>query len=169
MLRTEEESLRNPLGLLDAAERLGRVHELSRAMRAHVAAREARRSRSSSLEKLVDPRARVASLRKMGFRIAIDDLGAGYAGLTSVSQLAPEVVKLDMSLVRGISKAPIRQRVVASLIELCRSLGTHVVSEGVETVEERDCLVELGGDLFQGYLFGRRARGFPTAEHLEKP
>jgi EAL domain-containing protein (putative c-di-GMP-specific phosphodiesterase class I)/CheY-like chemotaxis protein len=105
---------------------------------------------------------RVTQLRKFGYRIAIDDLGAGYAGLTSFAQLEPEVVKVDMSLVRGIDKSPVKQKLVRSIIALCTELGIQLVAEGIETADERDMLVGLGGDLCQGYLFAKPGRGFPT-------
>ena len=101
-------------------------------------------------------------LRKFGYRIAIDDLGAGYAGLTSFAQLEPEVVKVDMSLVRGIDSSPVKQKLVRSIIALCTELGIQLVAEGIETPAERDTLVGLGGDLCQGYLFAKPGRGFPT-------
>jgi EAL domain-containing protein (putative c-di-GMP-specific phosphodiesterase class I) len=109
----------------------------------------------ASLEQVADPLLRVARLREMGYRIAIDDLGAGYAGLSSFAQLQPEVVKIDMSLVRGVDADRTRQRLVRSLIELCREMEMLVVAEGVETIPERDMLVALGCDLLQGYLFCR--------------
>ncbi len=89
-------------------------------------------------------RSRVAALREMGFRIAVDDLGAGYAGLTSFAQLEPEVVKLDMSLVRDVHISSTKQKVIRSMTSLCRDMGMLVVAEGVETCDERDTLVELG-------------------------
>jgi len=105
---------------------------------------------------------RVTQLRKFGYLIAIDDLGAGYAGLTSFAQLEPEVVKVDMSLVRGIDKSPVKQKLVRSIIALCTELGIQLVAEGIETSDERDTLINLGGDLCQGYLFAKPGRGFPT-------
>jgi EAL domain-containing protein (putative c-di-GMP-specific phosphodiesterase class I) len=107
---------------------------------------------------------RMASLRAMGFRIAIDDLGAGYAGLTSLVQLAPEVVKIDMSLVRGVVSHPVKRRIISSLSEVCHDIGSIVVAEGVENAPERDALVEIGCDLLQGYLFGRPERPFIAAQ-----
>jgi EAL domain-containing protein (putative c-di-GMP-specific phosphodiesterase class I) len=103
---------------------------------------------------------RLGTLRRLGYRIAVDDLGAGYAGLASFPALQPEVVKIDMTLVRGIDASPLKQRVVRSVAELGRELGTLVVSEGIETAAERDALAGLGCDLFQGYLFARPARDF---------
>ena len=87
---------------------------------------------------------RVKRLRALGYRIAIDDLGAGYAGLTSFAQLEPEVVKVDMSLVRGIDGSPIKQKLVRSIIALCTELGIQLVAEGIETPAERDC-ADLAG------------------------
>ena len=107
--------------------------------------------------------AQVAVLRQLGFRLAVDDLGAGYAGLTSLMSLSPDVVKIDMSLVRDIDVDPRRQRVVGALIGLCHDLGMKVVTEGIETSGERNTVVGCGGDLLQGYLFGRPAHAFELA------
>lgn len=106
----------------------------------------------------------IAKLRQMGFRIALDDLGAGYAGLSSFALLEPEIVKVDMTLVRGIHLSPTKQKLFKSFAGLCRELNTEIIAEGVEVAEERDCLNELGGDLYQGYLFARPGRGFPRPQ-----
>jgi EAL domain-containing protein (putative c-di-GMP-specific phosphodiesterase class I) len=113
------------------------------------------------LDKIKDANARVAQLRKMGYRIAVDDLGAGYAGLTSFAHLEPEVVKVDMSLIRGLDQSPTKQKLLRSIVGLCRDLEIRMIAEGIETIEERDTLVRLGGDLCQGYLFARPGRAFP--------
>jgi EAL domain-containing protein (putative c-di-GMP-specific phosphodiesterase class I) len=115
----------------------------------------------ASLDGVDDARNKVARLRKMGFRIAVDDLGAGYAGLTSFATLEPEFVKLDMTLVRGIDQSPTKQKLVRSVSGLCKELGMMVVGEGVETRAERDILVGCGCDLLQGYLIARPDRPFP--------
>jgi EAL domain-containing protein (putative c-di-GMP-specific phosphodiesterase class I) len=113
------------------------------------------------LEKIKDANARVSHLRGMGYRIAVDDLGAGYAGLTSFAHLEPEVVKVDMSLIRGLDQSPTKQKLLRSIVGLCRDLEIKMIAEGIETIEERDTLVRLGGDLCQGYLFARPGRAFP--------
>jgi EAL domain-containing protein (putative c-di-GMP-specific phosphodiesterase class I) len=118
----------------------------------------------AALDRIHELQSRVTRLRSLGYRIAIDDLGAGYAGLTSFAQLEPEVVKVDMSLVRGIDRSPVKQKLVRSIISLCTELGIQLVAEGIETPEERDSLVALGGDLCQGYLFARPGRGFPDPQ-----
>src|SRR6266700_3099858 len=116
------------------------------------------------LERIKDVNGRVAQLRAIGYRIAVDDLGAGYAGLTSFAQLEPEVVKVDMSLIRGLDQSPTKQKLLRSMVGLCRDLDIKMIAEGIETIEERDTLVRLGGDLCQGYLFARPGRAFPTVK-----
>lgn len=105
---------------------------------------------------------RVALLRELGYRLAVDDLGAGYAGLSSLAALEPDIVKLDRSLVSGVDRSPKRQRLVRSIACLCSEEGAQVVAEGIERVEERDSLRELGCTLFQGFLFARPASPFPS-------
>jgi EAL domain-containing protein (putative c-di-GMP-specific phosphodiesterase class I) len=117
----------------------------------------------SSLDHVPDVSNRVAALRELGFRIAVDDLGAGYAGLTSFASLEPEFVKLDMSLVRGIDRNQTQQKVVRSMAALCREMGICVVAEGVETSEECQTLVELNCDMLQGFLFAMPGKPFPEA------
>lgn len=115
----------------------------------------------SSLHKIDALRERIAELRQLGFRIAVDDLGAGYAGLSSFTQLEPDIVKLDMSLVRDIDNSRRKASLVHSMLTVCqRDLGVQVVCEGIETVQERDKLERLGAKLLQGYLFGRPERVF---------
>jgi EAL domain-containing protein (putative c-di-GMP-specific phosphodiesterase class I)/CheY-like chemotaxis protein len=115
----------------------------------------------AALDQIEGLPAAVAKLRALGYRIALDDLGAGYAGLSSVALLEPEIVKVDMSLVRGIHLSATKQKLFRAFSTLCRDLGTEIVAEGVELAEERDCLTQLGGDLYQGYLFARPGRSFP--------
>jgi EAL domain-containing protein (putative c-di-GMP-specific phosphodiesterase class I) len=100
----------------------------------------------------------VARLREMGFRIALDDLGAGYSGLTSFVQLEPEFVKLDMSLVRDVHQSDARQKIVGSMVNLCHEMGKQIIAEGIESQEERDALVDLSCDLLQGYHFAKPSR-----------
>jgi EAL domain-containing protein (putative c-di-GMP-specific phosphodiesterase class I) len=116
----------------------------------------------AQLEGVKDAEERIGRLRGMGFRIAVDDIGAGYSGLNSFALLKPDIVKLDMALVRDIDHDPVRKRLAGAVISLCKDLGILVVSEGVETVAECNTLRELGTDLLQGYLFGRPGAPFPT-------
>lgn len=114
----------------------------------------------ASLGHVEDQLSRVAALRALGYRVAIDDLGAGYAGLTTFAQVQPEFVKLDGSLVRRIENDRARQVVVGSMMGVASDLGTHVIAEAIETVAERRMLEQLGVDLMQGYLFCRPERPF---------
>ncbi|MDB4915363.1 MAG: hypothetical protein JWM95_3007 [Gemmatimonadetes bacterium] len=198
LLRSDERALGNPVQFIEAAERLGRLDDLGRTIRATVAvsARDlpadvklfvnlhpsdladpnllsadsplaalAGRvvlevTERASLEGIKDLAVQISTLKGLGYHIAVDDLGSGYAGLSSFTQLEPEIVKLDISLVRGIDLQTTKQAIVGSMRKLCDELGMDVVAEGVETVAERDTLVGLGCDLFQGYLFARPQRGF---------
>ncbi len=110
-----------------------------------------------SIDAVPEIEARVSILRYMGYRLAIDDLGAGYSGLSSFARLEPEFVKLDMTLVRDVHVSAVRQRVVAAVTSLCDDMGMTVIAEGVEVAAERDHVRELGCDLQQGFLFGRPA------------
>ena len=103
-------------------------------------------------------RDQIARLRQLGFRIAVDDLGAGYAGLSSFALLGPEIVKLDMALVRGVDREPVKRRLIESITTLCKDMGVLVVAEGIETPAEREAISGLGCDLLQGFLIGRPQR-----------
>jgi EAL domain-containing protein (putative c-di-GMP-specific phosphodiesterase class I) len=102
----------------------------------------------------------LATLRERGHQIALDDLGAGYAGLNSLFSLKPDIVKIDMELVRNVHQSPPRAKLIASIVTVCDQLGMRVIAEGVETKEECACLVELGCDWLQGYFFARPAAPF---------
>jgi EAL domain-containing protein (putative c-di-GMP-specific phosphodiesterase class I) len=97
---------------------------------------------------------RIALLRRLGFRVAVDDLGAGFSSLDLLAEIRPDFVKLDMSLVRRLDGDETRRRIVRHLLALLRDLGTPAVAEGVETPGERDALLSLGAPLLQGFLFG---------------
>jgi EAL domain-containing protein (putative c-di-GMP-specific phosphodiesterase class I) len=106
---------------------------------------------------------RINKLRELGYRIAVDDLGSSHAGLSSFRQLGPDLVKLDISLVRDVDSSAAKASLVRSMIALCtKDLGMRVVCEGVETAGERDALREAGADLMQGYLFGRPSSEFQS-------
>jgi EAL domain-containing protein (putative c-di-GMP-specific phosphodiesterase class I) len=200
LLRSEEKALPHPGAILDAAERLDRLTDLGRKIRASACgpipdappnavffvnlhsrdlmddtllSPEAPLSRvadriileiteRASLDGISDVRTKLAELRKMGYRIAIDDLGAGYAGLTSFTTLEPDFVKLDMSLIRDVDTNSMKQKLVRSMTTLCKDLGMTVVAEGVETPGELATLVEIGCDLLQGYLLAKPGRPFPA-------
>lgn len=193
LLRTKEPTMPHPGAILGAAERLSRLDDLGRAIRASVAGSLSQSPDSGSifvnlhshdlldgelyspsaplssfaqrvileiteratLDEVSEVGTRVAKLRALGYRIAVDDLGAGYAGLSSFAVLEPEVVKLDISLIRNVHAEPTKRKLIGSMASLCREMGLLVVAEGVETIEERNVLENLGCDLLQGYLFAR--------------
>jgi EAL domain-containing protein (putative c-di-GMP-specific phosphodiesterase class I) len=198
LLRTDEPELANPSAFLAAAERLERLFDLGRSVRAGVSLgladmppdasvfvnlhpldledpelydEEAPLSRvaprvvleiteRASLSDVKDLGPRLDLLRGLGYRIAVDDLGAGFAGLASFARLRPEVVKIDMSLVRGVETDPVRRKLVHSITRASHDLGILVVAEGIESEAERDALAALEVDLLQGFLLGRPARVF---------
>lgn len=93
--------------------------------------------------------------RKRGFLTAIDDFGAGYAGLNLLAQFQPHVLKLDMELTRGIDASPARQAIVGGIALTAGRLGITLIAEGVETAAERDALQGFGVRYQQGYLFAK--------------
>lgn len=103
----------------------------------------------------------IKELRRLGFRIAIDDLGSGYAGLNSFAMLEPDIVKLDMVLVRDVHQSVTKQKLISTVSSLCRDMGSIVVAEGVESVEEEATLLHLGCDLFQGFRYAKPGAPFP--------
>jgi EAL domain-containing protein (putative c-di-GMP-specific phosphodiesterase class I) len=112
------------------------------------------------LDRVPELAERIDRLRALGYRLAVDDLGAGYAGFTSFVRLNPEFVKIDMSLIRDLHGSESKRALVSSILDLCRGMHVRVVAEGVETEDEMRELVRLEADLLQGYLLGRPAKGF---------
>lgn len=109
----------------------------------------------SPVDSVPDVRERIKALRRLGFRLAVDDLGSGYAGLTSFASLEPDFVKLDRGLVADIDSQPIKRKLVSSITAVSRDMGIAVVAEGIETAGERSVVTDLGCDLMQGFLFRR--------------
>lgn len=101
----------------------------------------------------------INEFRAEGVMVAIDDFGAGYSGLNLLANFQPDLVKLDMELVRGIQFDSMQRTLVSTMIRLCEDLGIQIIVEGVETKEERDVLADLGCDLMQGYFFARPQEG----------
>jgi FOG: EAL domain len=97
----------------------------------------------------------LAEVRSLGFKIAVDDLGEGAAGLRRLIEVAPDFAKIDRFFIDGIDRDPRRRSVVSALVRLGEELPTQIIAEGVERQEEFDVLVDLGVTLVQGYLFGR--------------
>lgn len=99
----------------------------------------------------------LAAYQAHGFLTAIDDFGAGFAGMNLLADFQPDIVKLDIGLVRGIDTSRPRQLIVRHVVALCHELGVRVIAEGVETNDECQALLDLGITLQQGFLFARPA------------
>jgi EAL domain-containing protein (putative c-di-GMP-specific phosphodiesterase class I) len=99
----------------------------------------------------------IAEYRKQGFSTALDDFGAGYAGLNLLANFQPDYIKIDMDLSRGIATSPARQTIIACVMAMARELGVAVIAEGIETDAELTALRAAGITLFQGYLFAKPA------------
>jgi EAL domain-containing protein (putative c-di-GMP-specific phosphodiesterase class I) len=97
----------------------------------------------------------VEAYKRMGFTTALDDFGAGYAGLNLLANFQPDLVKIDMQIIRGIESSPARQAIVAGILTIARSLKIDVIAEGIETDDELRELRSAGISLFQGYLFAK--------------
>jgi len=94
-------------------------------------------------------------INSAGATLALDDFGAGYAGLNSLIDVNPDIIKLDMYLIRDIHRSGPRQATIRALIALSEELGIEIIAEGVETIEEYDFLRSSGIELYQGYLFAK--------------
>lgn len=95
--------------------------------------------------------------KRCGFKTAIDDFGAGYAGLSLLADFQPDIIKIDMGLVRNLDTDRSRRSIVRNLVRLCEDMHIEVIGEGVETAGERDALRDAGVFLMQGYLFAKPA------------
>jgi EAL domain-containing protein (putative c-di-GMP-specific phosphodiesterase class I) len=118
-------------------------------------------------EKILDPAHALKIIKdyqERGFLTAIDDFGAGYAGLNLLADFQPHLVKLDMALTRDVDRDAVRKAIVAGVIGTCRALGCNIIAEGVERPGELATLREMGVTLFQGYLLAR-----PGIESLPVP
>ena len=103
-------------------------------------------------------------LRGKGIFLAVDDLGAGYSNLKYISDLAPEIVKLDRGLIANIDRNERQQILVRNIVKLCSDLGARVVGEGVETQDELRALVDAGCHFLQGYFLARPASPPPRVQ-----
>jgi EAL domain-containing protein (putative c-di-GMP-specific phosphodiesterase class I) len=111
-------------------------------------------------EKMTDPehvQRIVRAYREFGFLTALDDFGAGYAGLGLLARLQPDLIKIDMELLRDIHLSRAKQAIIAGIVGMARTLGIQVLAEGVEIEQELVVLRAAGISLFQGYYFAKPA------------
>lgn len=110
----------------------------------------------------------VASYQKMGFGVALDDFGAGHAGLNLLARFQPDIIKLDMELIRGLDASLPRRIIVDGVMKMCAALGVEVIAEGIETRGELDALREIGVRYIQGYLFAKPGfQSLPVVDAVE--
>jgi EAL domain-containing protein (putative c-di-GMP-specific phosphodiesterase class I) len=107
----------------------------------------------------------IETYRRHGFMTALDDFGAGYAGLSLLAEFQPEVIKIDRLLISGIDVLRPKRIIVAAMLAMAKELGLAVVAEGVETREEATTLADMGVHLFQGFYFARPVIGKLAADH----
>ncbi|TGM27894.1 EAL domain-containing protein [Leptospira levettii] len=105
--------------------------------------------------------------QKYGFLTAIDDFGSGYSGLNLLAKFQPDLIKLDMELIRNINANSVARKLTKAIADVCHEIGILVIAEGVETVEELKVLVDMGINLYQGYLFSKPA--FESAGEIQFP
>ncbi|MGF6209302.1 EAL domain-containing protein [Pseudomonas frederiksbergensis] len=99
----------------------------------------------------------LSKYREFGFKTAIDDFGAGYSGLNLLADFQPDLIKLDLALVRNIHLDPARQAIVRGIVIMCADLDVKIIAEGIEHSEERDFLTDCGIFLMQGFWFAKPA------------
>ncbi len=109
----------------------------------------------SAVENYARMRSSLMELRQSGVELALDDVGTGFSNLTHIINFAPDIIKMDIELVRGIDIDPVRRSLARALVSLAEETGAEVVAEGVEREEERLALIDLGVPAGQGYLIGR--------------
>jgi EAL domain-containing protein (putative c-di-GMP-specific phosphodiesterase class I) len=108
----------------------------------------------------------VRAFQSRGFRTAIDDFGAGHSGLNLLADILPDLIKLDLALVRGVHQDRGRRAIIRGVNAFCRDLGIAVIAEGIEHRDECSALQDLGVHLFQGFLFGAPALESFTVPHF---
>lgn len=100
----------------------------------------------------------ITRCRRQGYRVAMDDVGSGYAGLQAIAEISPDYIKMDMSLVRDIHRHTIKRELVSTIRRFSDSTGITLVAEGVETLDELKSLMNIGVRCAQGFLFSKPAR-----------
>ena len=97
---------------------------------------------------------RLSALQEEGVRIAVDDIGVGFASLRHVLRLAPDIIKLDITLVREVDQRPRTQTLIAALLTFAQGTGADLIAEGVENARQLQTLKQLGVPLGQGFHLG---------------
>lgn len=123
----------------------------------------------TAVEDYVALTAALNRLRRRGVRLAVDDVGSGFACLTHVHRLLPDILKIDRYLVAGIQRDSTRRSMVSALVRIAEDTGAVVIAEGIEEPAERTCLQDLGIHLGQGFLLGVPALSAPFGDSTPLP
>jgi EAL domain-containing protein (putative c-di-GMP-specific phosphodiesterase class I) len=116
------------------------------------------------VEDYISLSASLARLRELGLRVAVDDVGSGFASFRHVTRVNPDILKLDRTLVCGIDDDPVRQSLASAIVAFARDVGATVVSEGIESESELSCLKDLAVGCGQGFYLARPNLGAIDAE-----
>ncbi|MDP3427768.1 MAG: EAL domain-containing protein, partial [Humidesulfovibrio sp.] len=100
--------------------------------------------------------------RSQGYLVAIDDAGAGYSGLTSIAQIRPDFIKIDMSLIQGIDKDPVKRALIETFVTFADKIGSKIIAEGIEAQAQAACLIDIGVHYGQGFYLARPASPKPA-------
>lgn len=110
----------------------------------------------------------VSRYKTFGFKVALDDFGAGYAGLNLLADIQPDILKLDIGLIRDVDSHRPRQIIIKATITMARELGITLIAEGIETAAEAAWLNDAGIHLHQGFYYARPGfQSLPVPEHLQ--
>jgi len=111
--------------------------------------------------------------RSQGYLVAVDDAGAGYSGLTSIAQIRPEFIKIDMSLIQGIDKDPVKRALIETFVTFADKIGSKIIAEGIESQGQAACLIDIGVHFGQGFYLARPDNPKPPLSldtaYLRKP
>ncbi|MHC1699375.1 MAG: GGDEF domain-containing protein [Humidesulfovibrio sp.] len=99
--------------------------------------------------------------RSQGYLVAIDDAGAGYSGLTSIAQIRPDFIKIDMSLIQGIDKDPVKRALIETFVTFADKIGSKIIAEGIESQAQAACLIDIGVHYGQGFYLAKPAAPKP--------
>ena len=123
----------------------------------------------SAVRDFVAFRRTLEQFRALGFRLAMDDVGSGYSGLQAIAEIAPDFIKADMHLVRGLHESPIKRELIETMQRFSESTRITLVAEGVESPEELAVLAAAGVRCAQGYLFARPGAPAPFPDWASVP
>jgi len=102
--------------------------------------------------------------KKEEFKIAIDDVGSGYSGLNTINNVRPDLIKIDMNLIRNIDKDELKQHLCKAMVDFGKNTGIKVIVEGIETKEELQTLIKMDVEFGQGYFLGTPQETFESIE-----